>query len=301
MNQQSAAEPSLPGWLAGPEWPLPSRFLRTGQGTIHYIDVGDGPTILFVHTAAWSFIWRDVITRLQPSFRCVAFDFPGTGLSSSAAPGSARLTAYSGLLEEVCERLGLTDLTLVLHDLAGAVGLSFAGRHPGQIRGLVMTQAFGWPPQPAMLRFALRVMGSFPVRTLDVASNIVPRISARNFGVGRHLTPAGRKAFLGVYANRAQRRTMHDQLRDSVRSPVIFESAQRALKGPLAGKPLLTIFGSKNDPFGFQQHWKELFPHAIQHVVNGGHHFPMNDDPDLFAGAVRDFAASAQARSASQR
>jgi hypothetical protein len=32
-----------------------------------------------------------------------------------------------------------------------------------------------------------------------------------------------------------------------------------------------------------------------------GHHFPMNDDPDLFAGAVRDFAASTQPRSASQR
>ena len=47
---------------------------------------------------------------------------------------------------------------------------------------------------------------------LDVASNIVPRISARTFGVGRHLTPAGRKAFLGPYTDRAKRRTLHYQL-----------------------------------------------------------------------------------------
>lgn len=148
MNQQSAAEPSLPGWLAGPEWPLPSRFLRTGQGTIHYIDVGDGPTILFVHTAAWSFIWRDVITRLQPSFRCVTFDFPGTGLSSSAAPGSARLAAYSGLLEEVCQQLGLTDLTPTCSPAPSATSrpaLRLTALRSSSPAGLVLAAALSRP------------------------------------------------------------------------------------------------------------------------------------------------------------
>jgi pimeloyl-ACP methyl ester carboxylesterase len=143
-----------------------------------------------------------------------------------------------------------------------------------------------------MLRFMLRVMGSAPVRGLDVASNIVPRISARTFGVGRHLTSAGRKAFLGPYTDRTKRRTLHYQLQDSVRSANIFTSVEQALQGPLADKPVLTIFGTKNDPFGFQQRWKELFPHAIQCVVDGGHHFPMNDDPGLFARALRDFTSS---------
>jgi hypothetical protein len=88
-----------------------------------------------------------------------------------------------------------------------------------------------------MLRFLLRVMGGAPVRGLDVASNIVPRISARTFGVGRHLTPAGRKAFLGPYTDRAKRRTLHYQLRDSVRSADIFTLVEQALRGPLADPP----------------------------------------------------------------
>jgi pimeloyl-ACP methyl ester carboxylesterase len=59
----------------------------------------------------------------------------------------------------------------------------------------------------------------------------------------------------------------------------------------MATKPLLTIFGQKQDPFGYQKRWKALYPHAAEHVVAGGHHFPMNDDPGLFAHALRDFAS----------
>lgn len=92
MNHRAA--PALSGPPASDEWPLPSRFLQTGGHTIHYVDTGQGPTILFVQTAAWSLIRRDVITQLRPSFRCVALDFPGTGAAApSRAACSASMTA----------------------------------------------------------------------------------------------------------------------------------------------------------------------------------------------------------------
>jgi haloalkane dehalogenase len=286
----TSARAALPSWLPASEWPLHSSFLRIGKHTIHCVDEGQGPPILFVHTAAWSLIWRDVITLLRPSFRCVTFDFPGTGLSSPAGRGDVSLAGYARLLEDLGERLGLTDVTLVMHDLGAPVGVRYASRHPERIKALVVTQGFGWPPGQATLRFALRLMGSALVREFDAASNIVMRLSSGRFGVGRHLTPAGRKAFTGVYADRSKRRTLHHLMRDSVASPAVFTSAEQALRGPLAAKPMMTIFGERNDPFGFQQRWKQLFPHAIEHVVAGGNHFPMTDDPQLFATAVRDFA-----------
>ncbi len=134
-------------------------------------------------------------------------------------------------------------------------------------------------------------MGSAPVRALDAITNVVARSSAGNFGVGRHLTPAGRSLFLSVYADRAKRRSLHYQLRDAVRNTELLAAVDQAVRGPLAGKPILTIFGAKNDPFGFQQRWKELFPDATEYVIEGGHHFPMCDDPGLFAHALRDFAS----------
>lgn len=80
-------------------------------------------------------------------------------------------------------------------------------------------------------------------------------------------------------------------MRDARHGTATLAAVDQALRGPLAAKPLLTIFGEKQDPFGYQKRWKELFPHAVEHVVAGGHHFPMNDDPGLFASSLRDLAA----------
>jgi hypothetical protein len=72
------------------EWPLPSRLLHAGDDTIHYIDVGKGPTILFVEAGMWSFIWRDVINQLRATFRCVALDFRGIGPSRDSGGAGPR-------------------------------------------------------------------------------------------------------------------------------------------------------------------------------------------------------------------
>ena len=107
----------------------------------------------------------------------------------------------------------------------------------------------------------------------------------------RHLTRAGRRAFLGGLADRRKRRSFHYLMRDARRSTATLAAAERAVLGPLATKPLLTIFGQKQDSFRYQKRWKALYPHAVEHVVASGHHFPMNDDPGLFADALRDFAS----------
>ena len=62
-----------------------------------------------------------------------------------------------------------------------------------------------------------------------------------------------------------------------------FERAEQALRGPLSNLAVHTIFGEKNDQFGFADRWKSLFPAAEQWTVPGGNHFPMCDDPAGFA------------------
>ena len=61
------------------------------------------------------------------------------------------------------------------------------------------------------------------------------------------------------------------------------------LTGPLAKLPMVTIFGERNDPLGFQPRWKALFPEARQVIVSQGNHFPMCDDPELVASTIREF------------
>jgi len=99
----------------------------------------------------------------------------------------------------------------------------------------------------------LSAIGSAPVRALNVATNLIPRITAHNYGAGRHLTRPGRRAFLGGLADRRKRRSFHYLMRDARRSTATLAAAKRALRGPLVTKPLLTFFGQKQDPFRYQK------------------------------------------------
>lgn len=292
VREQPADQHTLarPAWLPESSWPSPLRRADILGHTIHYTDVGAGPVLLFVHAGMWSFVWRDVIAELSKDFRCVALDFPGSGLSDSAPGYRVSIGAHAEVLAAFVAHLGLTDLTLVLHDLGAVIGLDFAAGHPEHVRALVITQGFGWWPRQRILRGALRLMGGATMRALNRTTNVINRLTATRFGVGRHLAAADRHAFLGPTRNRRRRRPFHDLMRDTHRSRQRLGDIEAALRGTLRDRPLLTIFGQRNDPFHFQRTWLDLYPAAHQVVVAKGNHFPMNDDPTQFATAIREWA-----------
>jgi len=144
--------------------PLLERRIDLDGHPIKYVDEGKGPLLLFVQAGAGSFLWRDVIVRLHDRFRCVALDVPGTGPSRALEGGLLDLCGLSRILESFVKALDLRDLTLVLHDLGGPVGLGIAPRLHDRIRALIVAESFGWPlaqdsPQLVRMReYDLRVV-----------------------------------------------------------------------------------------------------------------------------------------------
>ncbi len=277
-----------PDWLALDLFPFTVRSLDLPGGTVAYVDEGEGPTLLFVHAGMWSFLFRDVIAHLRADFRCIALDFPGYGLAPDAErPLSLR--EISAVLGEVVDELDLTDVTLVLHDLGGPAALAMAGPRADRIRGLVLANTFLWTPDTRALRTMLRTMGSRPVAAAMTATNLLVRLSAGRFGVGRHLSRAERRTFRGPYRRWAHRWRFHSTMRSAIGDPDLTAAAERAAVGPLNDRPVLTIFGERNDPFGFQARHEATFPDHEGIVVEGGNHFPMMDAPDLFAETVREW------------
>jgi pimeloyl-ACP methyl ester carboxylesterase len=61
---------------------------------------------------------------------------------------------------------------------------------------------------------------------------------------------------------------------------------ERSLRTRLADLPVLTLFGRKNDPYGWQNRFQQIFPHATAAGIDDGHHFPFNDDPHAYAAAI---------------
>jgi pimeloyl-ACP methyl ester carboxylesterase len=265
-------------------WPFQPMAIDLDGASIAFSDTGRGPTLLF-YTGIGSFVWRDVILALSGDFRCVVLDPPGIGLSSPVRRSATTLDNSARAVAAVIRVLDLRDMTLVIHDTAGPPAIAAAAHTPDRVRGIVGVNTFAWRPAGAAFRGMLALMGSTFMRRLDMATGILPRITASAFGVGRHLDAASRRAYREGFERTIA--AFHDYLGEARSSDALYEDVTAALTGPFRRLPLLTIFGERNDPLGFQPQWKRLFPDVKQVVIRKGHHFPMCDDPAFVADTIR--------------
>ena len=134
-----------PGWLDRREYPFESRWLGVGAGRLHYVDEGEGAPIVMVHgTPTWSFMYRHLVKALRGRYRCLAPDHLGFGLSDRPADWSYRPADQARNLTRFIETLGLKDLTLVVHDFGGPIGLAYALDQPDNVRRLVLFNTWMW-------------------------------------------------------------------------------------------------------------------------------------------------------------
>jgi haloalkane dehalogenase len=134
----------------------------------------------------------------------------------------------------------------------------------------------------------LTFMGSGAARRSDARLGWLPRLASTSFGVGRHWSREDLAVFRAGLDPSA-RRAWHRYFRDARDADDLYAELESGLRGPLADRPLLTIFGQFNDPLRFQRAWKALYPTARQVKVPHGNHFPMCDDPQLVASTVKRF------------
>jgi pimeloyl-ACP methyl ester carboxylesterase len=287
QSSQSQVGRQRPEWLSWDSYPFAVQILPDGD--VAYIDEGDGPLLLFVHVGMWSIVWRDVIVRLRDRYRCIAIDAPGTGLSPAPSTRPPTIADAANAVDRVVRHLGLDDFALVFHDLGGPASLLAAGDWPDRVRLLVAVNTFAWRPSGLLFPSMLRVMGSAPMRILDMFTGWLPRMSATRFGVGRHFNKRDRGVFRAGM-DRQRRRTFHHYVDSARSSNTDYEAIARNVE-TLADRSLVTIFGERNDPGHFQEKWAERFPNITRVVVSGGYHFPMCDDPDLVAATIAVNAA----------
>jgi pimeloyl-ACP methyl ester carboxylesterase len=121
-------------------WPEPKQA-QTHLGTIEYHEVGEGPTLVFLHLIlADSTHWDTMVPLLSDRFRCIFPTLP-TGAHRIPAHADADLSA-AGLgraVHELIEHLGASDVTLVGNDSGGAIAQVVAANHPECLSRVVLT------------------------------------------------------------------------------------------------------------------------------------------------------------------
>ncbi len=135
-------------------FPFESKCAEVHGSKMHYIDVGKGRDVLFLHgNPTSSYLWRNVIPHVQPLGRCVAPDLIGMGKSDKPDIEYSYFDHYK-YLEGFIEKLGLKNILLVMHDWGGGLGNHYAHTHQDNVRGLVLMETIvktiswdDWPEQ----------------------------------------------------------------------------------------------------------------------------------------------------------
>ena len=123
-----------------PDYPFAPNYIMINDVRMHYVDEGEGETILCLHgEPSWSFLYRKMITPLSENYRVVAPDFVGFGRSDKYAnEEDYTFHMHVDKLTKFIERLDLQDITLVVQDWGGMIGLTVATQIPERFARLVI-------------------------------------------------------------------------------------------------------------------------------------------------------------------
>ncbi len=279
-------------WLDRAEYPFQPHYWQNNGHAMHYIDEGEGETILFVHgTPSWSFDCRNVIRRLRGHYRCVAVDHVGFGLSDKPARYDYATPTHSRTLERFILEKKLENFHLVVHDFGGPIGLHAAIRHPNLVNRLVILNSWLWSTrhEPEYVRLH-RLLKSPLLPLLYRYLNFSPRVLLpQSFGdckPGRKIL----RQYASPFASPAQRNGPLAFARSLLHDQDWFESLWQGREA-ISSKPALFIWGMK-DPFLAPRYLDKFltgFPNARVRELPRCGHFPQEEQPAQVAGFIDAF------------
>jgi len=281
------------------EYPFKSNFLTVDGGErIHYVDEGSGPTLLMVHgNPTWSFYWRHLISALKDRYRVVALDHIGCGLSDkpSAAEYPYRLIRRIADLQKLIETLDLTDMTMMVHDWGGAIGLGAAGELPERIAKLVIFNSGAFPGGRCPLRIRVcraPLLGKLGVRGF----NLFARAATKMTLVDRSLmTPAAKEGYLHPYGSWGDRVAVHEFVRDIPLSQThpSYATIRRVDENlaRLADRPIRLMWGMQDWCFTpwFLDEYIKRFPNAQVDRFDAAGHYVIEDAQKEILEKLEDF------------
>lgn len=277
------------------DWSRHRRRMVLRDREVEYVDLGEGPeTIVWIHGlgACWQ-TWLENLPFFSRTHRCVALDLPGFGRSDMPAEDIS-IERYAGIVDELCESLGIESASVVGNSMGGFIGAEMAVRFPRRVERLTLVSAavFWQEYRRARPLLALaQVTEASAGRALVGSEQYLvrrPRLRAAALGFGGfrypHLLPRELQVELLLTARRTEG----------------FVPALRSLAGyPLRdelsriGCPTLVVWGTDDTLVGVRHahQLEELIPNARKVIFERTGHVPMLERPARFNRVLAEFLA----------
>lgn len=277
----------------------PRRRLFVRDANMAYVDVGAGNPIVFLHgNPTSSYLWRNIIRRLEQAGRCIAPDLMGMGDSDPSPRRCYRLFEHTAYLDAFIDRLALREVCLVLQDWGVPLGIDWARRHPDRVRGIVhmegLVRSMTWAEWPSATRDFVRALKSEAGERLVLEENQILE-GFLTLGTMRPLsavelaryrrpyqdTPASRQPTLDLAREIPLEGLPPDACAMIDANAQWLRGAQDVPKLFINGDPGLNVTGAIRD-------FVRTFPNQAEITVRGIH-FLQEDSPADIAAAIHEF------------
>lgn len=265
-------------------YPFESRFIELDSNRLHYLDEGQGESLLMLHgNPTWSFYYRNLIKGLRSQYRCVVPDHIGCGLSDKPQVYNYTLSQHIDNLEQLIDHLNLDNITLVVHDWGGSIGMGYAVRHPEKIKRLVFfnTAAFLANRIPFTINLCRNsIVGPLAILWFNLFAKCGVAWASK---VSGRLTGQVRQGYLAPYNSPENRIANLKFVQDIPMTPdvpsyPVVEHIESQL-GHFRDRPTMIIWGMQDFCFNdyFLERWKKYFPDAEVHEVEQAGHYVVED------------------------
>lgn len=255
---------------------------------MHYLDEGSGEPLVMLHgNPTWSFYYRNLVLGLRDGYRAIVPDHIGCGLSDKPNDSEYEYSLRQRVadVETLLERLEVRDnLTLVLHDWGGMIGMAFAHRHRERIKRLIILNTAAFP-----LPTAKRLPWSLWACRLPLAGPLLVRgfngfcRGALRYCASKPLSAEVRGGYLAPYDSWRHRIAVLRFVQDIPLGPRDrgFDLVQEAADGlhRFAATPMLICWGQRDFVFDrhFLDEWRRRFPAAEIHAFADAGHYVLED------------------------
>jgi len=283
-----------------PEYPFASHHypLRNGH-QLHFVDEGTGPVLVFLHgNPTWSFYYRALLKEYRRHYRVIAPDHLGCGLSDKPQSYDYVLENHIANVTELLDGLGVKDVTLLLHDWGGAIGMGYAAERPKNVKRLVLFNTAAFASQQMPFRLTLcRIpgFGRLAIQGLNAFA-----WGATRMATCKGLSPDARRGYLRPYNSFKNRIATYRFVQDIPLSPR--HRSWKTLRRVEAGlaqfrdRPVSLLWGKRDWVFheGFMKEWQKRFPTAEAHLFFDAGHYVVEDAGDRIVPLLTDFLERTQ-------
>ncbi len=277
-------------------YPFKSNYLDVGAGQMHFVDEGVGNPILMVHgNPTWSFYYRNLAKEFCATNRVVVPDHLGCGLSDVPSDYEYTLENRIKDLTTLVKFLDLKNITLVVHDWGGAIGMGFATRYPELIDRVVILNTAAFRSERIPFRISLcknKLFGDFLVRYFNGFAWPATFMTTK-----KKLSTKIKKGYLMPYQDPKHRKAVSEFVRDipmneKHRSYETLKEIEEKL--PRLGCPKLILWGGRDFCFNdeFFARWKNIYPDSFHKYYKDAGHYILEDEGEDVKKQIEAFMES---------